>query len=246
MAPTRRDLLLCIRTHHPTTAISNSNYYKHAKSCLAHVLPGSPEKELEETSTTFVDAVRRRYKKARHFDRFKENPWFDCELKLKSPPVPPPVPTPPKPPTSPKRVVTRKLSFEQKKKRQQDYDTLKIRESHEGPAIVQAAVQYFRSIGCHSAAYVLKELKANPEEVGDDLRKFFIDTPQKLPKVSNARCLAYILDRGMTHVDWDETVKLVNTPGNRRLPSYSVLSEEKKKRRPRGKQYSFFFALQQA
>ena len=138
MAPTRRDLLLCIRTHHPTTAISNSNYYKHAKSCLAHVLPGSPEKELEETSTTFVDAVRRRYKKARHFDRFKDNPWFDCELKLKSPPVPPPVPTPPKPPTSPKRVVTRKLSFEQKKKNMLTSRNL----------LGWAALEYFKFVHC--------------------------------------------------------------------------------------------------
>ena len=44
-------------------------------------------------------------------------------------------------------------------KRQQDYTTAKIREQHEGPAIVQAAVQYFRQIECHGGPYVRKEIQ---------------------------------------------------------------------------------------
>ena len=47
--------------------------------------------------------------------------------------------------------------FQEKGKLQQDYETDKIRKLHEGPAIVQAAMQYFRQIGTQDAAYVLKK-----------------------------------------------------------------------------------------
>ena len=245
-APTRRDLLECIKScHYPRVKIEDSDYYECAVSCLKKLLPSSStssEEDFVYTAGLFVDYVRKLYRKSninRHYKALNQLGWFDEELVLKNSPPPKtaalPLPPPPK-----KQRVTRKLAFEEMGKRQQDYTTAKIREQHEGPAIVQAAVQYFRQVGCHGAAYVLKEIQTDPQEVGEKVRKYFVETPENLPQVSRARCLAYILDRGMTHVDWDETVKLVNTPGNRRLPCYSLLNIEKQKIRPRGKHFSHF------
>ena len=163
-------------------------------------------------------------------DRLLKIKWFDETVVLSSPA--PKTPTPPKEP--PKPPVTRK-SFKEKGERQQRRDTALIRELHDSDAIVKAAVQYFREIGANDAAFVLNTMKDDPQGIGADLRKLLKDSPEKLPQVSKAQCLAYILDRGMTRIDWEETCKLVNTPGNYRLPSYSVLGVEKQKTRPTGK-----------
>ena len=240
---TRRDLLECIKSCHPDVKIENPAYYEKAESCLKKLLPSSSttsEKDFEYTSRMFVDYVRMNYKKKkidRHFKALIKLKWFDSVLEIKHSPPPKTAPAPPSPK---KKRVTRKLAFEEMGKRQRDYTTAKIRDENEGTAIVQAAVQHFRQIGAHGAAYVLKEIQSNPQEVGEKVRKYFVDTPEHLPQVSRSRCLAYILDRGMTHIDWDETVRLVNTPGNRRLPCYATLNIEKQKIRPRGKHFTLF------
>ena len=95
-------------------------------------------------------------------------------------------------------------------------------------------MQHFRGLGQNDAAYILKTMNEDPE-IGGELRKFLVNPNEKLPQVSKAECLAFILDRDMTRIDWEETCKLVNEPGNYRLPSYNVLSLEKQKTRPRGK-----------
>ena len=147
----------------------------------------------------------------------------------------------PVPPNPPK---TRKKTFEELGKRQQDRRTAELRSEYESQAIIQAAVQHFREIGAKDAAFVLKNMSEDPEKVGGELRKLLVDDSNgKLPQISRSKCLAYILDRSMTREDWDATCRLVNTPGNYRLPSYSVLAEEKKKNRPEGKHkhLSFLF-----
>ena len=166
----------------------------------------------------------------RHYKDLIKNKWFDETVVLKSP-APPTPKVPSEPPEPP---VTRK-SFEEKCERQQRRDSAKVREQHESGAIVQAAAQYFREIGANDAAHVLKTLKDDPFGIGAELRKLLKDSPEKLPQVSKAACLAYILDHGLTRVDWEDVCKLVNTPGNYRLPSYSMLGIEKQKNRPIGK-----------
>ena len=58
------------------------------------------------------------------------------------------------------------------------------------------------------------------------LQKTLVDPIEKLPQISWARCLAYILDFGMTHIDWKETCWLVNEPGNYLLSNYNNLHTE--------------------
>ena len=50
----------------------------------------------------------------------------------------------------------------------------KLERKNEGPAIVQVAVQYFRQIGDHDAAYVLKEIQTDHQEVWEKVRKYFV------------------------------------------------------------------------
>ena len=57
-------------------------------------------------------------------------------------------------------------------------------------------------------------MQDEPEKLGGPLQKFLVDPIEKLPQISRARCLAYVLDRGMTRTDWEETFRLVNEPGN--------------------------------
>ena len=167
--------------------------------------------------------------------------WFGERLVLltapqPSKPTPPPVP--PKPPT------TRSLkAFEDLGKRQQDRITAQLAEEYEPSAIVRAAEQYFRRIGCNDAAFVLEKMQDEPEKLGGPLRKSLVDPIKKLPQISRSRCLAYILDRGMTRTDWEDTCKLVNEPGNYRLPNYNSLSLQKQTTRPKGRQFSSFFQI---
>ena len=88
-------------------------------------------------------------------------------------------------------------------------------------AIVKAAEQYFCRIGCNDAAYMLKNMQKEPKKVGGKLRKTLVDPIEKLIR---AKCLACILDHGMTCIDWKETCRLVKQPGNYRLPSYYFLA----------------------
>ena len=235
MSPTNLDLIKCIKKCHPKTPIDHHDYFANAKLCLRHVLPSSTstDEDYEHTSRQYVKYVRNKLwnqsKFGKKYETLIKNKWFLRKLEMKSPaPRSPATPAvPPRPP------VTRK-SFDEKGPRQQRRDTAKIREENEPSAIVMAAVQYFREIGANDAAHVLKKMKEDPK-IGEDLRHFLEDSPEKLPQVSKDKCLAYILDRGMTRIDWEETCKLVNTSGNYRLPCYSSLGVEKQRNRPRGK-----------
>ena len=236
MLPTNLDLIKCIKKCHPDAKINDSDYFDYAKQCLEQVLPASStstDEDFQHTSRQYVKYVRHLWNKSkvsRHFNTLLQNKWFKKKLELKSPAPPSSPATPAVPPRPP---VTRKL-FDEKGPRQQRRDTAKIREENEPSAIVMAAVQYFREIGANDAAHVLKKMKEDPK-IGEDLRHFLEDSPEKLPQVSKDKCLAYILDRGMTRIDWEETCKLVNTSGNYRLPCYSSLGVEKQRNRPRGK-----------
>ena len=240
------DLIKCIRKCHPDVSINHTDYFKVAKECLKMVMPASStssDEDFEHTSRQYVKYVRNQLwnktKVSRKFEALTKNKWFAKKLEIKSPsPRAPPTPVSP-----PKPRVTRK-SFDEKGPRQQRRDVARIREENEPSTIVMAAVQYFREIGENEAAFVLKKMKEDPK-IGKDLKQFLVDSPEKLPQVSKSRCLAYILDRGMTRIDWEETCKLVNTSGNYRLPCYSSLGVEKFKNRPRGKPHFITYFLSQ-
>ena len=242
--PTRRDYLECIKKCHPDAKVMNKDYYLKAKICLHHILPSSStttDMNFAYTSRRFVDDVRARWKgKCRSFRDIKKLNWFDENLELLTAPPPKPrtpaLPVPQKPPT------TRSLKdFDELGSRQQNRVTAKLAEEYEPSAIVKAAEQYFRRIGCNDAAYVLKNMQKEPEKVGGNLRKSLEDPIEKLPQVSRPKCLAYILDRGMTRVDWEETCKLVNEPGHLRIPCYNTLSGQKQMTRPKGRHFSYFY-----
>ena len=248
--PSRRDYLKCITRCHPKTPITHRDYFANAKQCLQHILPASSsssDEDFAHTSRLFVNKVRelKKKKSGTNYKTLIAYSWFNDPLQMKSPaPKAPPTPptTPPEPP-----ITRRSKTFDELGKRQQDRITAKCREQYEPSAIVQAAVQYFRGLGCHDAAFVLKSMNEDPQQVGGELRKLLADPNEKLPQVSRCKCLAFILDRGMTRVDWDETCKLVNESGNYRLPCYSILQIEKQKNRPEGKNFhSFFKAKKQA
>ena len=87
---------------------------------------------------------------------------------------------------------------------------------------MKVAEQYFHCMGCNDAAYMLKNMQKEPEKVGGNIRKSLVDPNEKLTRAT--KCLACILDHGMTHIDWKETCRLVKQPGNYRLPSYYFLA----------------------
>ena len=67
-----------------------------------------------------------------------------------------------------------------------------------------------------------KSINEDPQMIGGKLRKLLDDPNEKLPQVSKCKCLSFLLDHGMTCVDWEEICKLVNESGNYRLPCYIV------------------------
>ena len=122
--------------------------------------------------------------------------------------------------------------------RQKDRTTAKIRAENEGDAIIAAAVQVFRSRGQNDAAHIVKTLaQENADKLAKLLRKMMIKMPEEFEQKSKAQCLAFILDRGITRVDWEHLCKLVNSPGKYQVPCYTELDKEKKKLRPEGKNH---------
>ena len=108
--------------------------------------------------------------------------------------------------------------------RKQCYDSLKVLEQQKPRAIIQAVAQHFRKIGANDTTHVLKTLKDDQFEIGAELRKHLKDSPEKLPQVSEAECLAYILNQRLTWIDCGDVCMLVNTPGNYQLLSKSCLA----------------------
>ena len=141
----------------------------------------------------------------------------------------------PQKPTSKKA----KLSFSECGQRQKDRRTATIRAENEDDAIVAAAVQIFRSKGHNDAAHIVKTLyeDENAEKLAKLMRKMMIKMPEEFKQKSKAQCLAFILDRGITRIDWERLCKLVNSPGKYQVPCYTELDKEKKKLRPEGKNY---------
>ena len=122
--------------------------------------------------------------------------------------------------------------------RQKDRTTAKIRAENEGDAIIAAAVQVFRSRGQNDAAHVVKNLQGeNADKLAKLLRKMMTKMPEEFEQKSKAQCLAFILDRGITRVDWEHLCKLINSPGKYQVPCYTELDKEKKKLRPEGKNH---------
>ena len=61
------------------------------------------------------------------------------------------------------------------------------------------------------------------------------DNPEAFTQKSKLQCLAFILDRGITRVDWEKLCKLINSTGKYVVPCYTTLDKAKKELRPEGK-----------
>ena len=240
--PTNLDLLDYIKKSHPKTGIKHSDYMSNAKSCLHELLESSgmssTENELSYTSRRFVEYVRELWRTPKYGSNFKslrKSSYFTLTIVLRTESVPK-VPSPPEMPSKPPPVPrSKRKDYDELSQRQQDRITANIRDQNHSSALIDASVQYFRSIKANDAAYVMNRLKSDPQELGTKLRKFITQPPHQMSRVSEVRALAYILDRGLTKTDYEETCKLVNEPGHYILPCYSLLDKEKKNLRPNGK-----------
>ena len=165
-------------------------------------------------------------------------PWFDESVELKKPTITPPTP-PPTPQQVPQKPPSKKakLSFSEMGQRQKDRTTAKIRAENEDEAIVAAAVQVFLFYGQNDAAYVVKNLfhDENADQLAKKLRKIMTDNPEEFAQKSKPQCLAFILDRGITRVDWEHLCKLINATVKYLVPCYTTLDKAKKELRPEGK-----------
>ena len=239
------DLLLCIKSCHPETRINDSKYMEYSKLCLQKLCIERgidfSEDSLDYTSKRFCGYVRYLYNKpknGRHFDRLQKCTYFGQDIVLRScekkpDPVPPIPPPPPMPAKSPPK--TRK-AYDQKGKRQQNRERAAIRAKHEPNAILDASIQTFRDeLQSVDAAFVVKCLKSEPKYLGKDLRQFITQRPDYRTQIPKHRALAYIMDRHLTRIDYEELCALVNTPEFYLLPCWTVLSQTKKKDRPEGK-----------
>ena len=91
------------------------------------------------------------------------------------------------------------------------------------------------------AAFVIKCLKNDPKDLGKDLRQFITQRPEERKQVPKHRALAYIMDRHLTRIDYEELCALVNTPDYYLLPCWTVLSNTKKDDRPEGESLSILY-----
>ena len=219
--PILLDLLKCIKACHPQITVSNSDYLKCAKECLVKLLGDAvPEKTVTHTAKSFVDYVRRLYKqKDQKYKSLLSHKWFKGALQWIEPSEKVPVSPSPQATSSIQTRQQSKIPFELKSKRQQDRDTQKIREENDPSAIIKAAVQLFREIGCKDAAFTLQNLAHSPEEFGPVLRKAITYKPIDVSKVSKPQANAFILDKGITRDGWEGLCKLVNSEDQRLLYS---------------------------
>ena len=251
--PTNMDLLEHIKKSHPGIGIKHSDYKCNAKTCLHEILERSgiscTEDELSYTARRFVEYVRELWRTTKYgsnFKSLKKSSYFKLTIVLRKesvPDVPTPPQMPPKPPPAPR---SKRKTYDELCPRQQDRVIANLREHNHSNAIIDAAVKHFRSIKANDAAYVMKRLKDDPEELGTKLRKFITQPPHEMTRVSNVKALAYILDRGMTKIDYETTCNLVNEPGHYILPCYSLLDKEKANLRPSGKlclHFAYIFAF---
>ena len=230
----RRDYWKYIRASHPKIFLANSRIYGVAAICLRQLVVDSDaisQDVIDATSRAFIDYARDLYRKkaGKHYDRLIALPWFDESVEFQkpspspTPPTPPPTPVPQKPPSK-----KAKLSFQEMGQRQKDRVTAKIRAENEDDAIVAAAVQVFRSKGQNDAAFVVKNLfhDENADQLAKKLRKIMTGNPEEFAQKSKPQCLAFILDRGITRVDWEKLCKLIT--GKYLVPSYTTLDKAKK------------------
>ena len=239
----RRDYMKHIRASYPKNPkifISDPNIYIVASVCLKELfvrangdsVPPPSKDVLDATSKPFIDYVRTLYRgKHRTYEKMLKLPWFDESVEFKKPTITPPTP-PPTPQQVPQKPPSKKakLSFSEMGQRQKDRTTAKIRAENEDEAIVAAAVQVFRSKGQNDAAFVVRNLfnDENADQLAKKLRKIMTDNPEEFEQKSKPQCLAFLLDRGITRVDWEKMCKLINSTGKYLVPCYSELAKAKK------------------
>ena len=71
----------------------------------------------------------------------------------------------------------------------------------------------------------------NTDKLAKDLRKMMTDNPEAFTQKSKPQCLAFILDRGITRVDWEKLCKLINSTGKYLVPYYTTIDKAKKELR---------------
>ena len=69
----------------------------------------------------------------------------------------------------------------------------------------------------------------NSDKLAKDLRKMMTDNPEAFTQKSKLQCLAFILDRGITRVDWEKLCKLINSTGKYLVPSFNHHRQSKKR-----------------
>ena len=227
------------------------DYYRVSKVCLARLLD-LPEISVTKTSRLFVDYVRKLWKSkkvSKHYNRLKQCKYFLEDIKLKDtlPPIDPePLPPPDLPdlpilPASPGPSSSKKLkSYDSLSRRQKNRVIKKLRDENHIDAIIDSVIQYFKEKHQNDAAYVVNELRTevmnDSHEIAKDLRDFMNGKSLKnSEQISKTRALAFLLDRGLTRVDYDEMRKLFHGL----LPCYTLLQKEKAKSRPNGKSFTF-------
>ena len=103
------------------------------------------------------------------------------------------------------------------------------KEGHDAGAIVFAASQVLRQEGHKDAAYVVKHLQKDPDELGPKLRRAIdmdLDTPPE--KANHMKVLSLIFRRHESVSSYDDWAKTVNAvAGYRLMPCYKTVAKSK-------------------
>ena len=102
-------------------------------------------------------------------------------------------------------------------------------EDHDSGAIILAASQVLRQEGHKDAAYVVKHLQKDPDELGPKLRRAIdmdLDTPPE--KANHMKVLSLIFRRHESVSSYDDWAKTVNAvAGYRLMPCYKTVAKSK-------------------
>ena len=115
-----------------------------------------------------------------NFKRLRTKSYFQLKINLReaSSESVPSVPSPPPMPSTSK-------SYDEVGLRQKQRITARLRSQNDPNALVDAAVQHFRSIKDNDAAFVVKKLRDEPFELGKKLRDVIVNPQEEFSQVSN-------------------------------------------------------------
>ena len=106
---------------------------------------------------------------------------------------------------------------------------VKLADTEDINALLDAAVIKFKAAGLEDDAFVLKEMKKRPGELASKLKEV-IKNPEVFEKddpISPAQALAMVLDIGLSEEDYNKLCKIINSDNHRILPSLYTIRKEK-------------------